>query len=238
MWGRPPRLELDELIDAKGHDADELADSLRQVAWVDRLLGGERGVRGALTRIGVGASTRNGPERARTLLDVGAGNGRVVERLARWVGDASGEPPRVIALDQHPEIVAVGARERPHLAWVRADGTRLPLRDASVDLSICVLTLHHLDREGAIALLRELARVTRTAVLVSDLERSRLHWIGARLLAATVWRGNRLTREDGPTSVLRAWTADELRALLAEAGMPGADVRRHLPWRLVACARP
>jgi hypothetical protein len=81
--------------------------------------------------------------------------------------------------------------------------------------------------------LRELARVSRRAVVVSDLERSLPNWLGALVLGATVWRGNRLTRHDGPLSVRRSFTAAELVELAERAGFTGARAYRHFPWRLI-----
>jgi hypothetical protein len=102
-----------------------------------------------------------------------------------------------------------------------------------VDVTICTLTLHHFPEDEAVLLLREMKRVARDRVLVSDLERSRLNHLGARVLAHTLWRTNRLTRHDGPLSVLRSFTAPELLALGRRAGLRGPVVRRYMPWRLV-----
>ena len=66
--------------------------------------------------------------------------------------------------------------------------------------------------------LGEAARLARHGVVVNDLVRSRLNWLGARLLLALTTR-NRYTRHDGPLSVRRAYTKVELRALLAAAGL-------------------
>jgi ubiquinone/menaquinone biosynthesis C-methylase UbiE len=236
----PDRLDLEELIDGTGHDPAELRHSLGQVARVDRVLGGERGMRRALAEalVGTAGTGHEGAGDAFLLLDVGAGNGAVANRLGGWLRRHLGRQVRVMAVDAHPEVVDVGRRESPGLTWVRADGRRLPLPDDSADVVVCVLTLHHFDRRGAVQLLREMARVAQYRVVVSDLERSRAHWFGARVLASTLWRGNRLTREDGPTSVLRGWTRGELAALCEEAGLDDLRVRRHVPWRLVASARP
>jgi hypothetical protein len=121
---------------------------------------------------------------------------------------------------------------------VRADGLVLPLADDGVDIALCTLTLHHFADDAAVALVTEMARVSRLAVLVSDLERTRAHYLGARVLAATVWRGDPITSHDGPLSVLRSFTADELAAIGARAGLGRPHVRRHLPFRLMLEGRP
>lgn len=114
-----------------------------------------------------------------------------------------------------------------------ADALELPFADDSFDVSTCTLTLHHFGADDAVTLVREMARVTRGRVLVGDLERSRLNYLGARVLAATVWRRNPITRHDGPLSVLRSFTPDELDTLGRKAGLRDVRVQRHFPFRLV-----
>jgi hypothetical protein len=92
---------------------------------------------------------------------------------------------------------------------------------------------HHIEHTDQIRALREAARVARCSVIVNELERCRPNYWGARLLAATRWRGNRLTRHDGPISVLRAFTPAELASLAAEAGLGRCAVKRRYFYRLV-----
>jgi hypothetical protein len=63
-----------------------------------------------------------------------------------------------------------------------------------------------------------MGRVAAVGVIVNDLARSRLAWIGAWLVGH-VLTGNRLTRHDAPLSVRRAYTAGEMGSLMAEAGL-------------------
>ena len=65
--------------------------------------------------------------------------------------------------------------------------------------------------DEAVRLLREMARVARLGVVVNDLDRSRLGWVGAWLLGHLL-TGNRYTRHDAPLSVRRAYRADEMAA--------------------------
>lgn len=224
----PPRIHAEELLDAPRHEPDELRRSLDQVAGVNRWLGGTRALKRHLRPLLEGGRRR--------LLDVGAGNGAVAESLAAWAA-ARGAQWRLTALDLHPQIAPL-ADEREHVAAVRGDGLRLPFPDRAFDAAYTVLTLHHLADEAAVRLIAEMARVSRDVVLVNDLERTRAAHLGARLLAATVWRSNRLTRHDGPLSVLRSFTAGELLELGERAGLRGPRVRRHPAFRLVLEGRP
>ncbi len=99
------------------------------------------------------------------------------------------------------------------------------------------MTLHHFDGAEQESALRALACVVHGDIVVGELHRARPNYLGARLLAATLWRTNHLTRHDGPMSVLRAFVPDELLRLAARAGLRDATVHRHVFYRLVLTAR-
>lgn len=92
------------------------------------------------------------------MLDLGCGIGRV----ARYVAPTCA---RLWAVDASPAMLRYARRRLagiPNVAFARARGTRLrPIGDGSVDMAYALLTLQHLEREDAFALLRELRRVVR-----------------------------------------------------------------------------
>lgn len=99
-------------------------------------------------------------------LDIGCGNGRHSELLARLA-------TRTLALDAS-EVMLEIARDRlqtsSKVSLIAGDATALPLKDSTVDLALYVATLHHLPTPtGRAASLAELARVLSptAAALVS-----------------------------------------------------------------------
>ena len=84
---------------------------------------------------------------ARTVLDVGGGNGR----LARLLPALS---MRCVLIDLSPTMVAMAPRPA-----VRADGSRLPARDGSVDAVAALYTLYHYA--DPLTPIREARRVLR-----------------------------------------------------------------------------
>lgn len=219
-----------ERMDAGDVEPRHLHAALRHVAGVNRWLGGRR----ALLRH-LEAALPDPPTPVR-VLDVGTGSGDLPVAVVSWSRDR-GRDLRVVALDLHPATLRA-ARQRtdpiPEIDLVRANGLRLPFPDASFDLALLSMTLHHMDAGDLVGLLAELARAARGgAILVGELERSVPAYLGARLLAATVWRRNPVTRHDGPLSVRRGFTPKELRDLAERAGLGEPRVHRHPFYRLV-----
>jgi ubiquinone/menaquinone biosynthesis C-methylase UbiE len=106
----------------------------------------------------------------------------------------------------------------PGLELHVGDGRSLPFPDRSFDIAHASLLLHHLEPTAAVAVLGEMSRVARRGIVVNDLLRGRLAWLGAWLLSHLATR-NRYTRYDGPLSVRRAYTVPELTSLIAAAGL-------------------
>jgi len=139
----------------------------------------------------------------------------------------------VLDRDGAPLVHADAARY-PEIVRLRADAAALPIRDGGVDVVTSSLLLHHLDPETAVATLAASRAAARLGVIVNDLLRNRLSlalvWLATRLFAA-----HPFSRHDGPLSVRRAYSPDELGTLARRAGIRGIAVRTYpLLGRLVA----
>ena len=109
---------------------------------------------------------------------------------------------------------------------------RLPFPDQSFDFVLCSKTTHHLTNEDAVCLIKEMLRVAKRGYIIMDLRRS---WIAYALiyLLTRLFTRNRLTRYDGPLSVLKSFTPSELAALASSAGARNFTVSREPFWLLV-----
>jgi SAM-dependent methyltransferase len=215
-------------MDAPGVDVAELEHGLADLRGVNRWLGGERTALGAVLPL-----VRRLKGREVRVLDVATGSGDLPLALSRRAREA-GARVRIVATDLHEGTLAAARAHTaadPDVQVRSADALSLPFADDEFDLAMCHTALHHFDEPDAVRLLRELDRVARCGVVVTDLYRSRPALLGARLLAATVWRRHPVTRHDGPHSVAAAFTPYELEELAAAAGMEGALVRTHPVFR-------
>lgn len=229
-----PRAHGPERMDAPDADTRLLDASLADLRSVNRWLGGRRAALATFRELLAPL-----PPARYTLLDIATGSADLPRALVEW-SRATPTPLSVRATDLHPHTLEAARRASagfPEIEVERADALALPYADRAFDFAFCSTALHHFDEEDAVRVLREMARVARRAVVVSDLARSRPALLGAELLAATVWRKNPITRHDGPLSVRRAYTVEELRLLAMRAGLEGARVRARPLFRLLLVYR-
>ena len=210
-------------MDAPDCDREALREALDTLADANRYLGGRRFLLRRVRRLL--ADQDPGPIR---ILDVGCGCGDLAIGLAEHLRGLGWEP-RLILGDLHHTTLCL-ARERWPAdrsatdSFVRLNGTRLPFADDLADLTVCTLTLHHLETDDARQLLAELARVSRLGWVVTDLRRSTAGYRAMQLLGQTLWRTREIPRVDGPISVQRSFTPAEVAALVRDAGVTGARV--------------
>jgi len=227
LWGLRCRAAQQEWLDDPNLAPQALARNLAEIAATNRALGWTRLTLRYLERL-----TVTSPGRTLAVLDAATGAGDVPLAVARWAR-RRGLPITVTAVDVSPAVLEVARHAcagYPEITLLPADALALPFAPAAFDVALCSLALHHFAPPEAVALLGELARVSR-AIVAPDLERSALAYLGARALTL-LWRSP-LTRHDGPLSVRRAYTPTEARGLLRRAGLSGARVRRHFPCRMV-----
>lgn len=96
--------------------------------------------------------------------------------------------------------------------------------DETFDVVHAALLLHHLDDDQAVEALRLMFRHSRLGVVINDLHRHRLAYESARVALPLISRSP-MVRHDGPLSVLRGFTREELFDLVARAGIGPARIR-------------
>ena len=225
----PRELHARELLDGPLAPAD-LRATLDDLDRLNTWFGGY-----ALTLTRVRRVARQLPADQRlVVVDVGGGRGDLAVCIVRWARRV-GRPVRVIVLDRDATMLALARRRTarfPEIALVCGDATALPLRPGAADVAVAALTLHHMTPDDAAAALGAMSAAA-PVVVVNDLLRTptslALVWLATR-----VFRLHPVSCHDGPVSVRRAYTAQELTAL---ARRNGRDVRvRSYPLlgRLVA----
>jgi len=194
---------------------------------VNRYLGDRRAILKHLSAKVAGGSEFSG-------LDVATGSADLPVAIAQWARKA-GMRCTITGVDINEQAIEVARRQVagfPEIKVEVADGLRLPFPDNSFDFVLCSKTTHHLTDRDVVRLMKEMLRVAKRGYIVMDLRRSWVAWALIYLLTRIFTR-NRLTRHDGPLSVLKAFTTGELAALAAAAGASEFTVCREPFWLLV-----
>ncbi|HWP42849.1 MAG TPA: methyltransferase domain-containing protein [Blastocatellia bacterium] len=224
----PERIYEEELLDAGAGTDDDVRESLLDIRRVNRLLGGVRVVVKA-----VEASLKQLPSAEVSLLDVGTGSADIPSTVARWCR-SQGIKASIVAVDlseRNLRVARHGIGISPDVELVRADAFDLPFGPRSFDFVTASLFLHHFTDDDAVRLLARFASVARRAVIVNDLVRNLVPYYFIRMTGSLLIKSF-LSRNDGPVSVLRGFTAGELHRLSERAGLSRFIVRRLFPYRL------
>ena len=228
------RRETEELLDRAGHDPVELAANLRDIRTVNRVAGGVatvlRHLPGLLSHLPHGRPVE--------ILDLATGGGDIPLSIVAWA-ERQGRPLHLTVTDRSPEILAEARRTLggvPGVTFTVCDARAVPMPERSFDVVLCSLSLHHFAPGEAVQVLREMDRLSRAGFILNDIRRCLAGFVSA-WAASRVATRNRLTRHDMPLSVLRAYTPDELRAFLRQAGIQDASVTTHPLFRMAAVYR-
>jgi SAM-dependent methyltransferase len=216
------RVPVHELLDDGAGSPADIAACFDDLWRINRWLGGVSGSVQLIRRF----LMRTGARRA-TLLDVGAGDGRMARELTRR-SLRLGAELRFAVLDRRVSHLRMLASRGPISSVqkepprVAADVESLPFGEGSFDAVTCNLFLHHFSGPAVVSLLSNLLSVAREAVLINDLERRAIpYWF---IRHARWFTRSPITRHDGPASVRQAYTRAEMASLAEETGVRSFDV--------------
>jgi len=221
-----------ENIDKGSYTPDEYEGCLVELRRVNEWLGDANALRDSLLK-----EIERRDLRSFSVLDVGAGSGELLRVAAAWARDTDRQAFLVgVELNERSaKAIVEESSEYREIASAQANGLKLPFADRSFDYVIQSLTLHHFDDEGAVSIIREMARVAGRGIFVIDLHRNPV----AYFFYTTIGRlflHNRLLREDGALSILKSFTPPEMEKLGARAQLTDFKVEKYFPSRLILSA--
>ncbi len=132
------------------------------------------------------------------------------------------------------EQLAAADRAGVELRAIQRDCLRDSL-PTGFDVVTCSLFMHHLADTNVVRLLQNMQSVASRAVIVCDLERTRLNWclVGA---AAHVVSRSIVVRHDSVASVRGAYTRGEFKRLAETALLRPVQCQRLVPCRFIMTA--
>ena len=219
-----PRSQEKELLDIETPPIDELRHSLRNIETTNRLF-----LNNWLIKHFVKQLTAR--EHEVRILDIGTGIADIPKFLVQKLNSPN---RRVTAtgIDINPSVVALARENIKNSPGISV----LEITDIANErftVAIMSLILHHLSPDEAVDMLRETFRKVRAGIIISDFIRSPFNYYLAKWSIA-ITSPSRFNLHDGPLSVLRSYSDDEITAILGKAGIKKFKIRNFLIRKIVA----
>ena len=200
------RSEQAELMDDFTISGHLLRDTLDQLGRINRWLGGNR-----VTLDGVRELLKNQPKtKTYTVIDLGCGDGAMLREIAHF-GRKKDYRFKLLGIDANKDAVAYGEELSvafPEIEYLSLDIFSKRFKQLNCDIALCTLFLHHLTEVEIRSFLAQLKDQTRLGIVSNDLQRSELAYGLFRLLGLMI--SNPMVKQDGLTSILRAFKRKEL----------------------------
>lgn len=225
------RSDMTELMDDPLCSEELLLRTVKQFASINRLVARYR----TILKRWVLADMLQSPGKAYHLVDMGAG-GCDIDVWLLHTARKLGLNLRITACDLDPRIIDYARSTYGHIdgLTIRPADLLAGRFDEPVDFVFANHFLHHLSNDSIIDLIRLWQPQVRGRMVLSDLERNRLSYLGFSLFAR-VYRTS-FARYDGLVSIRRGFRVCELESLAREAlGERSCRVHRLAPGRLALC---
>ena len=220
-----PRSTQQEIMDDVSIRDARMDDALRELAVINAWLGGDatsrKGVRQCLRRIPKGVTL--------SVLDVGAGGGGLLRAISSLHPNVT-----VTSLDLNLRACARSAEACPSAVFVNGSALALPFREGSFDIVHASLFLHHFTEEELRGMLVSLHAIARHGIVINDLRRSVISYLGVALLTRLFSRSATI-KNDAPLSVRRGFTRNELKRLCLSLPSASFTVQRTWAFRWLVC---
>jgi ubiquinone/menaquinone biosynthesis C-methylase UbiE len=220
------RVVIPEWLDTDTGTPAEIATALSDLRHINRWFGGIAATQSMIAQV---ARTLGGG--ALSLLEVAAGAGYVPQAARVRMGKL-GVRLQVTLLDRAPSHLKSNSGNGT--SAVAGDATALPFADGSFDVVSCCLFAHHLEPRQVVQFVNDGLRVCRAAIIINDVVRDPLH-LALVYVSLPLYRSH-FTHHDAPASVRRAYTIEEMHAMLQQTTAEKVEIKRYPLFRMGAIA--
>ena len=181
-------------------------DTLDKLEIINRLLGGNK-----VTIKGLKELLKNkSKNKIITIVDLGCGHGDILRDIAKF-GRKNNYTFRLIGIDANIAAIAYAKElscEYSELSFKAIDIFSEDFKKQSYDIVLCTLFLHHFKNNELISFLKMTIERATIGVVINDLHRHKLAYYLFKLIGFFI--KNKMIREDGLTSILRAFKKKDL----------------------------
>ncbi|MDD8016924.1 MAG: methyltransferase domain-containing protein [Bacteroidota bacterium] len=214
-----------EIMDDVLINDERMDDALRELTVINKWLGGN-----ATSRKGVKTMARKlAPREMISILDVGAGGSDVARALESLRRDV-----KITSLDLNLRACEYSCKIVPTVDVVNGTVHALPFKEGSFDVVHVSLFLHHFTDDELKDILPSLLRIARVGIVINDLRRTVISYIGIILLTR-LFSKSAMVRNDGPLSVRRGFTRSELVRVCSMLPSSSFTIQRTWAFRWLVC---
>ena len=207
-----PRSSEMEIMDDFTMEGVLFRDTLDKLEIINRFLGGN-----SVTIKGLKKLLKNqSKNKTITIVDLGCGNGDVLRDVSKF-GRKNNYSFKLIGIDANPAAIDYArdlSKEYSELSFKTIDILSEDFKKQSYNIVLCTLFLHHLKNEELISILKKTSENATIGVVVNDLHRHKLAYYLFKLIGFFI--KNKMVRQDGLTSVLRAFKRKDLENIAKE----------------------
>ncbi len=221
-----------EIMDDLTFKGEVMDKTLQELKVINKWLGGDH-----ITLQEVKEVISNNTGKSFSIADIGCGGGDTLKLLADY-GRRKKINLELHGIDANDYIIEYAKRNTvayPEISYQQANVFSEEFKQQKFDIISCSLFCHHFDDESLIALLAQLKKQARLAVIINDLHRNWLAYYSITLLTK-LFSKSYMLRYDSKLSVLRAFTKDELKDSLKKAGYSRFSIKWQWAFRFKVIA--
>lgn len=220
-----------ELIDDLNLSNEALAQNLRELAFINKWLGGNQltinGLNELLKQKNIAISDNI------HIWDIGCGGGDMLQLMSNWA-KKKGLNASFVGLDANPFMIDYSKKnlgEQQNLRFIVGDAfAENQYKNEKIDIASLTLFCHHFTEDQLVLLFSVLAKSCKIGFVVNDLHRHPIAYHSISWLTA-IFSKSYLVKNDARLSVWRGFKRAELEEILRKANIVKYTIKWRWAWR-------
>ena len=209
-----------------------IEQTLHELEMINQLLGGNQ-----LTMSGISELVDTVPSITHLrVFDLGCGRGDMLELISNWA-KSKGIRVQLTGIDANPNIIKIAQARHENNRDIRFEVKNIfdpDLARVKPDIILATLFTHHFTDDQLSFLLRQWNMQASIGIVINDLHR---HWLAYHSISLLThyFSKSGMVKNDGPVSVSRAFSKNEWKHILENAGISHYKITWHwaFRWKLV-----
>lgn len=216
-----------ELMDDLECSGEELAQTLKELKTINKWLGGNE-----VTTSGLEKIFKAYPQQEYGIADIGCGGGDMMRVMHEWAKQKQIKT-NFTGIDANPNIIDLAKIRLADLKNVTLTVQNIfspEFLASKVDVCTCTLFTHHFTDTELVQLLSGLKLKSKLGIVINDLHRNPIAYYSIKLLTK-LFSKSPMVQNDGPLSVLRAFSRKDWQRILSQAGIQDFELTWHWAFR-------